>query len=104
MAAAYRVPVLTGPVVELNVILDKSTNVEEINRAFLKASQESMKGILTYSTDPIVSTDIISNTSSCVFDSLLTSVNEGMVHIVGWYDNEAGYSRRLAELASKITT
>ncbi len=103
-AVSYRVPVITGSVVELNVILEKNPGVKEINAAFLKASQEAMQGILTYSTDPIVSTDIVGNTSSCVFDSLLTSVNEGMAHVVGWYDNEAGYSRRLAELAYKITS
>lgn len=103
-AIAYRVPVITGSLVELNVVLNSTPSVEEINAAFLAASQQpSLKGILEYCTDPIVSTDIIGNTHSCVFDSLLTSVNEGMVNIVAWYDNESGYARRLAELAFKIT-
>ncbi len=103
-AVAYRVPVITGSVVELNVLLDRQVSAEEINAAFLTASKETMKGILAYSTDPIVSSDIIGNTFSCVFDSLLTSVNHGMVHAVGWYDNEAAYSRRLAELANIVTS
>ncbi len=103
-AIAYRVPVITGSLVELNVVLNSTPTAEEINSAFLTASQQpSFKGILEYSTDHLVSTDIVGNTHSCVFDSLLTSVNEGMVNIVGWYDNESGYARRLAELAFKVT-
>jgi len=102
-ATSYRVPVITGSLVDLNVILEKSATVESINAAFLEASQNRMKGIVQYCTDEIVSTDIVRNSHSCIFDSLLTDINGDMVKIVGWYDNEAGYSSRLAELAFKIT-
>jgi glyceraldehyde 3-phosphate dehydrogenase len=103
-AISYRVPVITGSVVDLNVILEKAATEEEINAAFLEASQNRMKGILHYSTAPIVSSDIVGLPYSCIFDSLLTEVTGEMVKIVGWYDNEAGYSTRLAELAYKISS
>lgn len=102
-AMSYRVPVITGSVVDLNVILEKPASALEINAAFAEASQNRMKGILDYCTDPIVSSDIVRNNFSCVFDSLLTEVTGDLVKVVGWYDNEAGYSSRLAELAYKIT-
>jgi glyceraldehyde 3-phosphate dehydrogenase len=103
-ATSYRVPIITGSLVDLNVILEKSATVESINAAFLEASKNRMKGILQYCVDDIVSTDIVRNSHSCIFDSLLTEINGDMVKIVGWYDNEAGYSSRLAELAYKIAT
>jgi glyceraldehyde 3-phosphate dehydrogenase len=102
-ANSYRVPVITGSVVELNVILEKPASAEEVNAAFLAASQNRMKGILQYSTDPLVSSDIVRSPYSCIFDSLMTDVTNEMVKVVGWYDNEAGYSTRLAELAYKVT-
>ncbi len=102
-AMSYRVPVITGSLVDLNVILEKEATAEEINAAFKHASENRMKGILQYATDPLVSTDIVRNQHSCIFDSLLTEVTGSLVRIVGWYDNEAGYSARLAELAYKIT-
>lgn len=102
-AMSYRVPVITGSLVDLNIILEKDTTAEEINAAFKHASENRLKGILQYSTDPLVSTDIVRNPHSCIFDSLLTEITGSMVRIVGWYDNEAGYSARLAELANKIT-
>jgi len=101
-AMSYRVPVISGSVVDLNVILDNPASVDDINNAFLEASKNRMKGIVQYCTDPIVSGDIIRNTSSCIFDSLMTDVTGDMVKVVGWYDNEAGYSARLAELAYRI--
>ena len=101
-AMSYRVPVISGSVVDLGLILEKTTTVEEINAAFLDASQNRMKGIVEYCIDPIVSGDIIRNTHSCIFDSLLTEITNDVVKIVGWYDNEAGYSSRLAELAYRI--
>ena len=76
--------------------------MEEINAAFKNASETSLKGILEYTSDPIVSIDIVGNPASCIFDSLLTTVLGPMVKIVGWYDNEMGYSTRLAELVQKI--
>ena len=102
-AMSYRVPVITGSVVDLSVILNKPATVEEINAAFLHVSENRMKGILNYCTDPIVSSDIVRSPYSCIFDSLLTEVEGEMVRVVGWYDNEAGYSSRLAELAFKVT-
>lgn len=103
-AMSYRVPVITGSLVDLNVILEKEATAGEINAAFQHASENRMKGILQYCTDPVVSSDIVRNTHSCIFDSLLTEVTGSMVRIVGWYDNEAGYSTRLAELAYRITS
>ncbi len=102
-AMSYRVPVISGSVVDLSVILEKSASADEINAAFLQASQNRMKGIMQYCTDPIVSGDIIRNSHSCVFDSLMTEVTGNMVKVVGWYDNEAGYSSRLSELAYRIS-
>jgi len=102
-ATSYRVPVITGSIVDLNLVLEKSATVDSINAAFLEASQNRMKGIVQYATDPLVSSDIVRNPYSCIFDSLLTEINGDMVKVVAWYDNEAGYSSRLAELAYKIT-
>ena len=102
-ATSYRVPVITGSVVDLNVILEKPATESEINAAFLAASQGRMKDVLQYCTDPMVSSDVVGNPHSCVFDSLMTEVTGDMVKVVGWYDNEAGYSTRLAELAYRIT-
>jgi glyceraldehyde 3-phosphate dehydrogenase len=102
-AMSYRVPVISGSIVDLNVVLEKPATAEEINTAFLEASRNRMKGIVQYCTDPIVSGDIIRNPHSCIFDSLLTEVTGDMAKIVGWYDNEAGYSTRLAEIAYKVS-
>jgi glyceraldehyde 3-phosphate dehydrogenase len=102
-ATSYRVPVITGSIVDLNLILEKSATIESINAAFLDASKNRMKGIVQYATDPLVSSDIVRNPYSCIFDSLLTEINGDIVKVVAWYDNEAGYSSRLAELAYKLT-
>ena len=102
-SSSYRVPVITGSIVDLNVITERPVTVEEVNLAFLNASQNRMKGIVEYSTDPLVSTDIVRNSHSCIFDSLMTELNGDILKVVGWYDNEAGYSSRLAELAHLIT-
>jgi glyceraldehyde 3-phosphate dehydrogenase len=77
--------------------------VEEINRAFKEAAEGPMKDILEYTEDPIVSTDIIGNPHSCIFDALLTSVVGRLVKVVGWYDNEMGYSSRLVDLVEAIS-
>lgn len=103
-AIALRVPVITGSLVELNVVLDKVPTVEEINAKFKEAAEGPMKGILEYCEDPIVSSDIVRNPHSSIFDSLMTDVNMNMVKVVSWYDNEAGYSARLADLAHLILT
>jgi len=102
-AMAMRVPVITGSLIELNVVVEKSTTIEEINAAFETASQNELKGILHFCKDPIVSSDIIGNKYSSVFDSLLTNVIDGkFIKVVSWYDNEAGYSARLADLATRV--
>lgn len=101
-AQAVRIPTATGSLTDFTVNLKKKITVEEINAAFLAESKKQWKGILKYETDPIVSSDIVKSPYSCIFDSLLTQVNGKTCRIVGWYDNEAGYSARLAQLASMI--
>ena len=96
--AGIRVPVLNGSLTDFTCNLKVPATVEEINNAFRSASNDELKGILYYTEDPIVSVDIINNSYSCVFDSLLTSVVGGLVKVVGWYDNEYGYSNRLVDL------
>jgi glyceraldehyde 3-phosphate dehydrogenase len=99
---AMRVPIPNGSLTDLTVILKKPATKEEINAAMKKASEGSMKGILEYTEDPIVSIDIVGNTHSCIFDAELTSANDTLVKVVGWYDNEAGYSNRAADLITRI--
>ena len=97
-AIAVRVPVITGSMIEVNVVVEKSATVEEINATFKAAADGPMKGILQYTEDPIVSVDINSSPYSCTFDAQMTSVIGNMVKIIGWYDNETGYSNRLVDL------
>ena len=97
-----RVPVPNGSLIDISAIVNKEANVEELNQAFKRAAQTNLKGILEYTEDPIVSIDVVGNTHSCIFDSELTSITSKMVKIVGWYDNEMGYSNRLADLILKI--
>lgn len=101
--AGIRVPVLNGSLTDFTCILKKLPTVQEINAAFKQAADGPMKTILEYTEDPIVSTDIIGNPHSCIFDALLTSVVGDLVKVVGWYDNEMGYSSRLVDLAEKIS-
>ncbi len=96
--AGIRVPVPNGSLTDFTCILQKHTTVTDINLAFKQAAQTSLKGILAYTEDPIVSVDILGNTHSCVFDAQLTSIVGKLVKVVGWYDNEVGYASRLAEL------
>ncbi len=93
-----RVPVPDGSLTDLTLIVTNPPTVEEINSAFKTASDSYLKGILSFTEDPIVSVDIVGNSSSVIFDSELTSVIGNMVKLVGWYDNEAGYSNRLLDL------
>ena len=103
-AIALRVPVVSGSMIELNCLVDKSTNVEEINAKFKEAAEGPLKGILEYVVDPIVSSDILQNPHSSIFDSLMTEVLDGnFIKVVSWYDNEAGYSARLADLTERIS-
>lgn len=103
-AIAVRVPVVTGSMIELNILLNKETTAEKVNNKFRRASKGALKGILEYQEDPIVSSDIIRNPHSSIFDSMMTSVNGPMLKVVSWYDNEAGYSARLADLCSLIAS
>ncbi len=96
--AGIRVPVLNGSLTDFTCNLKVAATVKEINEAFKEAAQNELKGILYYAEDPIVSVDILNSSYSCVFDSLLTSVVGGLIKVVGWYDNEYGYSNRLVDL------
>lgn len=100
--AGIRVPVLNGSLTDFTCTLKQHPSTESINQAFKTASANYLKGILEYTSDPIVSVDVIDNTHSCIFDSQLTSVVGELVKVVGWYDNESGYSNRLADLVVKI--
>jgi glyceraldehyde 3-phosphate dehydrogenase len=100
--AGIRVPVLNGSLTDFTCTLKTQPTVAEINLAFKKAAEGDMKDVLEYTEDPIVSSDIVGNTHSCVFDAQLTSIVGGLVKVVGWYDNEMGYSSRLADLVEKI--
>ena len=100
---ALRVPTPDGSVVDLTVELEKNVTKDEINQAMQQAAQGPMKGILEYCEDPIVSTDIIGNTHSSVFDSEMTQVLEGnFVKVLSWYDNEYGYASRVVDMMEKI--
>jgi glyceraldehyde 3-phosphate dehydrogenase len=100
--AGIRVPVLNGSLTDFTCSLKTIPTVGEINAAFKTAADGPMKTILEYTEDPIVSTDILDNPHSCIFDAQLTSVVGALVKVVGWYDNEMGYSSRLADLVEKI--
>jgi len=100
--AGIRVPVLNGSLTDFTCSLKKPATVDEINSAFKAAADGPLKNILEYTEDPIVSTDILDNPHSCIFDAQLTSVVGGLTKVVGWYDNEMGYSSRLADLVEKI--
>ena len=100
---AVRAPVPTGSVVDLTFVPSKATTVEEVNAAVKAAAEGPMKGILSYTEDPIVSTDIVTDPHSSIFDSLLTSVIDGeLVKVISWYDNEWGYSNRLVDVVQKV--
>jgi glyceraldehyde 3-phosphate dehydrogenase len=100
---AMRVPIPDGSLTDLTVVLKKEASAEEINTAMKNAADNEMKGILEYTEDPIVSIDIVGNPHSCIFDSQMTSAMGTLAKVVGWYDNEAGYSNRAADLIAKIS-
>ena len=85
-----------------NEVEEKEATVEEINAAFKAAAEGGLAGVLEYSTEPLVSSDIVQNPHSCIFDSGLTAASGKMARVVGWYDNEAGYSARLADLTLMV--
>jgi glyceraldehyde 3-phosphate dehydrogenase len=95
---ALRVPVEDGSLTDLAVVLGRETTVEEINDAYRQAAEGPLQGIIRYSTDPIVSRDIVGDDASCIFDSPLTQANGNLAKVFGWYDNEWGYSKRLVDL------
>ncbi len=97
-----RVPVINGSLTDITFNVKKETSVEAINQAFKAASKTSLKGIVEYTEDPIVSIDIVGNTHSCIFDAEMTSVIGTMVKIIGWYDNETGYSSRIVDLIYRM--
>ncbi len=99
---AIRVPLPDGSITDFTAVLSREVTIEEVNAAMKKASETYLKGLMEYSEEPLVSSDIIGSTYSCVFDSLLTDVIGNTVKIVGWYDNEYGYSTRTADLIIKL--
>ena len=100
---SMRAPVPTGSIVDLVVAVSKETNVDEVNDLFRsKADTGDFEGILKYSSDPLVSTDIVHSSYSCILDSELTMANGAMAKVFGWYDNEWGYSCRLVDLVERI--
>ncbi|MBN8676808.1 MAG: type I glyceraldehyde-3-phosphate dehydrogenase [Chitinophagales bacterium] len=101
-AHSLRVPTATGSITDCVCTLKKAATVEEINAVFKAAAEGALKGILEYNTDEIVSSDIVGNTHSVIFDAPLTQANGNTCRIVGWYDNEAGYSARLAQLCAMV--
>ncbi|KJS55888.1 glyceraldehyde-3-phosphate dehydrogenase [Streptomyces rubellomurinus subsp. indigoferus] len=99
---SLRVPVPTGSITDLVVTLEREVTKDEVNAAFQKAAEGPLKGILAYTEDPIVSSDIVNDPASCIFDSQLTMVQGNQVKVLGWYDNEWGYSNRLVNLTTLV--
>jgi glyceraldehyde 3-phosphate dehydrogenase len=99
---AVRVPVEDGSLTDLTVLLDREVTVEEVNAAFQAAADGELTGILRYSTEPLVSRDVIGDPASCIFDSGLTQASGRLVKVFGWYDNEWGYSTRLVDLTELV--
>jgi len=99
---AMRVPVPTGSATDLTVQLEREATKDEVNAAFKRAAEGSLKGYLEYTEDAIVSTDIVTSPASCTFDAGLTVAQGDQVKIVGWYDNEWGYSNRLVDLTALV--
>jgi glyceraldehyde 3-phosphate dehydrogenase len=99
---ALRVPVVNGSLVDLAALLDRDVTVAEVNDAFTTAAEGSLAGILRYTTEPVVSTDVIGDEASCILDGSLTQVSERLVKVFGWYDNEWGYTCRLADLTRLV--
>ncbi|GAB1372176.1 type I glyceraldehyde-3-phosphate dehydrogenase [Candidatus Kapaibacterium sp.] len=99
---AVRIPIPDGSLTDLTAVLSREVTAQEINEAMKKAAEGPMKGILEYSDEPLVSSDIVGNPHSCIFDSGLTQARGTLVKIVGWYDNEFGYSNRICDLVLKL--
>ena len=99
---ALRVPVVTGSATDLTVTVSRDVTAEEVSAAYKAAADSPLKGILTYTEDPIVSTDIVTDPASCIFDAQLTKVIGDQVKVIGWYDNEWGYSNRLVDVVTLV--
>jgi len=102
MAVAFRVPTLTGSIIDLTVRVKNPASAEEVNKVFAEAADGDLKGVLKYETDPIVSSDIIGSPYSSIFDSELTTARDDFIRVVSWYDNEAGFAKRLGELTVRL--
>jgi glyceraldehyde 3-phosphate dehydrogenase len=103
--AALRVPVPDGSIVDFTATLDRTVTVDEVNEAFRGAAgREPLGRVLEYSEEPIVSTDVIGSSASCIFDAPLTMVVDDLVKVFGWYDNEFGYACRLVDLVGVVAT
>lgn len=102
MASSYRVPIITGSLIELICRLDHPADRNKINQLMKSAAEKDYRGLLEYTEDPIVSSDVIGNPHSAIFDSQLTETMGDMIKVVAWYDNEAGYSARLADICQKF--
>lgn len=98
-----RVPVANGSLTDITINVEKTTSIKKVNEIFKNAADNNLKGVLEYTEDPIVSIDIVGNPHSCIFDSQMTSVIGNMVKIVGWYDNETGYSSRILDLICNLS-
>jgi glyceraldehyde 3-phosphate dehydrogenase len=99
---SLRVPIPTGSITDLTVTVSRDVTVEEVNAAMKAAADGPLAGIISYNEDPIVSTDIVTDPASCIFDAPITKVIGDQVKVYGWYDNEWGYSNRLVDLVVKI--
>jgi glyceraldehyde 3-phosphate dehydrogenase len=100
--SAIRVPIPDGSLTDFTVILKQETSADAVNAAFRAAAAGALKGVLEYSEDPLVSSDIVRNPHSCIFDALSTNVSGKLAKVVGWYDNEWGYSNRTVDLIAKL--
>ncbi len=99
---SMRVPVPNGSLTDLTAVLKKNVSVEEVNQVVKKAAEGALSGILAYTEEPIVSADILGDPHSCIFDAQLTATNGTLAKVVGWYDNETGYSQRIVDLAQRL--
>jgi glyceraldehyde 3-phosphate dehydrogenase len=99
---AVRVPTPSGSITDFVVLLKKDVTAEEVNDAMKKAAENELKGILEYTTEPLVSVDIVGNTHSCIFDSQFTNTQGNLVKVLGWYDNEMGYASRIGDLVAHL--
>ena len=99
---SLRVPVPTGSITDLTVDLAKKVTVDEVNAAYRTAADGPLKGVLRYSDEPIVSSDIVTDPASCIYDSPITKVIDNQAKVVSWYDNEWGYSNRLVDLVALV--